>query len=301
MSNRGLAGNIQYILANRMARERWLGYFARLIIIFAALSFAFFPIIWIASAAFDETGTLNTQRLIPRQAGTENFDTLLNSDIHPFGKWIVNSVKVASISAILGVTISALGAYAFSRFRFSGRRNLMLTIFIVQVFPNSLTIVATFLLIQAIGKHVSWLGLNSHGGLILVYLGGALGINTWLMKGFFDSIPRELDESARIDGASDTLIFVRIILPLVRPVLAVVGILSFIGTYGDVIISLTLLKDKDLQTLAIGLNRFISDQFDQNWGVFSAGALIGAIPIVILILTFQRFFVSGLTEGAVKG
>ncbi|MBI5960097.1 MAG: sugar ABC transporter permease [Chloroflexi bacterium] len=298
MSNRG---SIQYILANKMVRDRWLGYLGRLIIVLAALSFAFFPIIWIASAAFDETGTLNTQRLIPRQAGTENFDTLLSSDIHPFEKWIFNSIKVASISALLGVTISALGAYAFSRFRFSGRRNLMLTIFIVQVFPNSLTIVATFLLIQSIGKEISWFGLNSHGGLILVYLGGALGINTWLMKGFFDSIPRELDESARIDGASDTLIFVRIILPLVRPVLAVVGILSFIGTYGDVIISLTLLKDKDLQTLAIGLNRFISDQFDQNWGVFSAGALIGAIPIVILILTFQRFFVSGLTEGAVKG
>jgi arabinogalactan oligomer/maltooligosaccharide transport system permease protein len=137
--------------------------------------------------------------------------------------------------------------------------------------------------------------------LILVYLGGALGINTWLMKGFFDSIPRDLDESARIDGASDWLIFWRIIIPLVRPVLAVVGILSFIGTYGDVIISLTLLKDKDVQTLAVGLNRFISDSFNREWGVFSAGALIGAIPIVVLILSFQRFFVSGLTEGAVKG
>jgi ABC-type maltose transport system permease subunit len=177
----------------------------------------------------------------------------------------------------------------------------MLTIFLVQVFPNSLTIVATFLLIQAIGRHVPEFGLNAHGGLILAYLGGALGINTWLMKGFFDSIPRELDESARIDGASDWLIFWRIIFPLVRPVLAVVGILSFVGVYGDVIISLTLLKDKEVQTLAIGLNRFITDEFNQNWGVFAAGALIGAIPIVVLILTFQRFFVSGLTEGAVKG
>ncbi len=121
------------------------------------------------------------------------------------------------------------------------------------------------------------------------------------MKGFFDSIPRELDELARIDGASDWRIFWQIMFPLVRPILAVVGILSFIGTYGDVIISLTLLKNKDVQTLAIGLNRFITDSFNQEWGAFSAGALIGAIPIVILILTFQRFFVSGLTEGAVKG
>ena len=293
--------SLSHIMQNKMVRDRWLNYLGRLLIIALALFFAFFPIVWIASASFDETGTLNTQRLIPRARGLGNYDELLSSSIHPFGTWMWNSIKVASITALLTVTISAVSAYAFSRFRFRGRRSLMLTVFIVQVFPNSLTIVATFLLIQTIGSHVSWLGLNTHGGLILVYLGAALGINTWLMKGFFDSIPRDLDESARIDGASDWLIFWRIILPLVQPVLAVVGILSFIGTYGDVIISLTLLKDKEVQTLAIGLNRFISDNFNREWGVFSAGALIGAIPIVILILTFQRFFVSGLTEGAVKG
>lgn len=293
--------SISYVMQNKMARDRWLNYLGRLVIVALALFFAFFPIVWIASASFDETGTLNTQRLIPRARGLGNYDELLSSSIHPFGTWMWNSIKVASITALLTVTVSAVSAYAFSRFRFRGRRNLMLTVFIVQVFPNSLTIVATFLLIQTIGQHISWLGLNTHGGLILVYLGAALGINTWLMKGFFDSIPRDLDESARIDGASDWLIFWRIILPLVQPVLAVVGILSFIGTYGDVIISLTLLKDKDMQTLAVGLNRFISDNFNREWGVFSAGALIGAIPIVILILTFQRFFVSGLTEGAVKG
>ena len=112
---------------------------------------------------------------------------------------------------------------------------------------------------------------------------------------------REQRLLARIDGAGDFYLFWRIIFPLVRPILAVVAILSFVGTYGDVIIALTLLKDKEVQTLAIGLNRFITDNFNQEWGVFSAGALIGAIPIVILILTFQRFFVSGLTEGAVKG
>lgn len=293
--------SLSHIMQNKMVRDRWLNYLGRLLIIALALFFAFFPIVWIASASFDETGTLNTQRLIPRARGLGNYDELLSSSIHPFGTWMWNSIKVASITALLTVTISAVSAYAFSRFRFRGRRSLMLTVFIVQVFPNSLTIVATFLLIQTIGSHVSWLGLNTHGGLILVYLGAALGINTWLMKGFFDSIPRDLDESARIDGASDWLIFWRIILPLVQPVLAVVGILSFIGTYGDVIISLTLLKDKEVQTLAIGLNRFISDNFNREWGVFSAGALIGAIPIVILILAFQRFFVSGLTEGAVKG
>lgn len=294
-------GQLAYVLQNKMVRDRWLGYFGRLLIVLLALAFALFPILWVVSASFNEVGTLDTQTLIPKVAGFNNYDKLLNNDLHPFSRWMWNSVKVASLTAILSVTISALGAYAFSRFRFSGRRNLMLTIFVVQVFPNSLTIVGTFLLVQAIGKHIGWLNLDTHGGLILVYLGGALGINTWLMKGFFDSIPRDLDESARIDGASDWLIFWRIIVPLVRPVLAVVGILSFIGTYGDVIIATTLLKERDVQTLALGLRRFIADTYDKQWGVFSAGALIGALPIVILILTFQRFFVGGLTEGSVKG
>jgi arabinogalactan oligomer/maltooligosaccharide transport system permease protein len=301
MSSRSVAGNLNNVWANEMVRDRWLGYFGRLLIVALAMIFAFFPIIWIVSASVNETGTLNTQTLIPPKFGFQNYQDLVNSDLYPFQRWLWNSVKVASITAVLTVLICSMGAYAFSRFRFRGRRSMMLTLFLVQVFPNSLTIVATFLLIQAIGKHISWLGLDTHGGVILVYLGGALGINTWLMKGFFDSIPRELDESARIDGASDALIFVRIIFPLVRPILAVVGILSFIGTYGDVIIALTMLKDKNVQTLAIGLNGFISANFDQKWGIFAAGALIGAIPIVIIILAFQRFFVSGLTEGAVKG
>jgi ABC-type maltose transport system permease subunit len=281
--------------------RKWGYYALRMTVVILALSFAFFPIVWIISAAINPAGTLSTHRLIPPNPGLDNFDELLNSDIHPFATWMWNSVKVSSVTAILGVMISALGAYSFSRFRFTGRRSLMLTIFLIQVFPNSLSIVGTFLLVQEIGKFMSFFGLNSHGGLILVYLGGALGINTWLMKGFFDTIPRELDESARIDGASNFMIFWRIIFPLVQPVLAVVGILSFIGVYGDVIISLTLLKDTDVQTLAIGLNNFVSADFTDNWGIFAAGSLIGAIPIVILILTFQRFLVGGLTEGAVKG
>jgi arabinogalactan oligomer/maltooligosaccharide transport system permease protein len=301
MSSRRAAGSLNYILTNKMVRDRWLGYLGRLLIVALAMCFAFFPIIWIVSASVNETGTLNTQKLVPPKVGLKNYHDLVNSDLYPFQRWMENSILVSSVTAILTVLICAMGAYAFSRFRFRGRRSMMLSIFLVQVFPNSLTIVATFLLIQAIGKRIPVLGLDTLGGVILVYLGGALGINTWLMKGFFDAIPRELDESARIDGASDTLIFMRIIFPLVRPVLAVVAILSFIGTYGDVIIALTMLKDKNVQTLAIGLNGFISANFDQKWGIFAAGALIGAIPIVILILSFQRFFVSGLTEGAVKG
>ncbi len=150
--------SLSYLRENKMARDRWLNYFARLGIIVLALLFAFFPIVWIASASINEVGTLNTQHLIPKVVGTGNYHELLNSDIHPFKTWMWNSIKVASITAILSVLISAMGAYAFSRFRFRGRQGMMLTIFIVQVFPNSLTIVATFLLIQSVGKQVSLAG-----------------------------------------------------------------------------------------------------------------------------------------------
>ncbi len=289
------------VLSEPHRRQQAIEYVVRMTILGLVLIFCFLPIVWVFSASINETGTLNTQQLIPNNVGLANYEALLDSDIHPFDLWLRNSIIAATITSLLSVLISAMGAYAFSRFRFRGRRNLMLLVFLVQVFPSSLTIVATFLLIQEIGTHIPSFDLNTYGGLILVYLGGALGINTWLMKGFLDSVPRDLDESARIDGASDWLIFWRIIFPLIRPVLAVVGILTFIGVYGDVIISLTLLKDNNMQTLAIGLNNLVSSDFDQEWGVFSAGALLGAIPIVIVVLTFQRFLVSGLTEGAVKG
>jgi ABC-type maltose transport system permease subunit len=273
----------------------------RLVVIALAMIFALFPILWIISASLNPSNSLSGQGLVPENASFKNYDRLLNNNVHPFLKWMWNSVKLATITSVLSVLVSALSAYSFSRFRFSGRRNMLLIVFLVQVFPNSLTMVATFLLVQEIGNYIPSLGLNAHGGLILVYLGGAMGINTWLMKGFFDSIPRELDESAMIDGASHWRTFWQVIVPLVRPILAVVGILSFIGTYGDYLIALLLIKDKDLYTLAVGLSIFIGDQYSQKWGVFAAGALLGAIPIVIMYLLLQDFIVGGLTQGAVKG
>ena len=173
---------------NTTGTNQWVGYAFRMVIIVLALIFAFFPVLWVISASFNEVGTLNTQSLIPQKAGLGNYDLLLNSDIHPFGRWMFNSVFVAALTSFLSVIISAMGAYAFSRFRFYGRKRLMLTVFLVQVFPSSLSIVATFLLIEEIGNHIDLeafgipigFGLNTYGGLILVYLGGALGINTWI-------------------------------------------------------------------------------------------------------------------------
>ena len=288
-------------LQRQRQRQRSRQLAVRLVLLLLALFYALFPIIWIASASFDPRNSLVNLGLIPQGATLDNYETLLNSDIHPFTRWLWNSIKVSTITMVLSVLVSTFAAYAFSRFRFRGRDATLLTVFLIQVFPNSLTIVATFLLIQEIGNYIPSLGLNSHGGLILVYLGGALGINTWLMKGFFDSVPRDLDESAMIDGASHWRIFWQILFPLVRPILAVVGILTFIGTYNDYIIALTLLKNTQQQTLAVGLNLFLGEQFSQQWGVFAAGALLGALPVVVLYLLMQDYIVGGLTAGAVKG
>jgi ABC-type maltose transport system permease subunit len=194
-----------------------------------------------------------------------------------------------------------MAAYAFSRFRFRGRQTMLKGILIINVFPGILALVSIFLMISQIGDIFPAFGLNTHAGLILVYMGGSMGVNIWLMKGYLDTIPRDIDESAMVDGASQWQIFTRLILPLLRPILIVVGILSFIGTYGDFVLARILLKSADQYTLMVGLQIFTAGQFSQKWGAFAAGALIGAIPIMIIYLLLQDYIVGGLTQGAVKG
>jgi arabinogalactan oligomer / maltooligosaccharide transport system permease protein len=212
-----------------------------------------------------------------------------------------NSFRIASVSAILVGIISLLSAYSFSRFRFRGRSQLLLVILLVQVFPAILAMVALFAMLQQIGNYIPWLGLNTHGGLILIYLGGAMGINVWLMKGFFDSIPREIDESGMVDGASHWQIFWRLLFPLVRPIMVVVMILTFFGAYSDFILPRIMITQADKFTLMLGLQTFIGNNYGQNWGAFAAGAVIGAIPMVAMYLILQDYIVGGLTSGAVKG
>lgn len=263
--------------------------------------FALFPIVWIISAAFNPSSSMASQSFIPPNASTANFESLLNDPLHPFFLWLWNSVKIASITAFLAVFTTMLTAYAFSRFRFRGRRPLLLTILLIQVFPNLLTMVALFLFLRQIGEYFPSFGLNSHGGLIMVYLGAQMGINIWLMKGYFDSIPRDIDESAAVDGATHWQTFWALIFPLVRPVLAVVGVLAFVGTFNEFILANVLLRSTEQFTLMVGLYLYVSQNFAQSWGIFAAGALIGAIPTVVIYLVLQDYIVSGLTTGAVKG
>ncbi|MAT44046.1 MAG: maltose ABC transporter permease [Anaerolineaceae bacterium] len=291
----------QNAFSNSPLLKKRLLLWLRFVIILIAVLFALFPVIWIISAAFNASGTLATQKLIPNQISLANFQKMVNDPLHPFIRWTWNSIKVSIITSVLSVAITTFSAYAFSRFRFRLRRSLLMSILLVQVFPPVLAMIAVFLLVQQIGMYLPGFGLNTHGGLILIYLGGQMGINVWLMKGFFDSIPRDIDESAMVDGATYWESFWYLIFPLVRPMLVVVGILVFVGTFGDFVLARVILQDTQKFTLMVGLYMFISDRFSQNWGVFAAGSLLGSLPIVVLYLSLQDQIVSGLTKGAVKG
>ncbi len=281
--------------------NRFWGRLLRLVICLIGSVYALFPVLFLITAALNPTNTLVGQNVIPEKLTFANFDKMMNDPNQPVLLWILNSVKVSGITSIIVVALTALAAYSFSRFRYKGRRVGLLSILIVQLFPNMLAMVALYLLLQQLGNIVPWLGLNTHGGLILIYSGGALGFNTWLMKGYFDTIPRELDESAMVDGASQMTAFLRVILPLIRPILVVVGLLTFIGTYSEFLLARVMLKSVENYTLAVGLTFFIRGQYTREWGVFAAAALVGALPIVFIFLILQRQLTSGLTQGAVKG
>lgn len=297
MSNKSKSPRIQ----SSMKMQQRVSLVFKLILAVILIIFSVFPILWVLSASFNPTGSLATQTLIPRQFGLDNYRTLMTSGEFPFWTWFGNSLKIAITTSLLSLAITTLAAYAFSRFRFKGRQFMLKAILLIQVFPALLALVAVFLMISQIGDVIPKLGLNTHAGLILVYLGGAMGINIWLMKGFLDTIPREIDESAMVEGASNWYIFTRLILPLLRPILVVIAILNYISTYGEFVLARVLLKSNDMYTLMVGLQIFAGAQFNQRWGVFAAGALIGAVPIMIIYYALQDQIVGGLTTGAVKG
>lgn len=282
-------------------RGKMIALIFRIVLAIVVLIFALFPIIWVVSASFNPTNSVVGQPLIPPNPTLANYQALFNDPLNPFPQWMLNSFYLAVLTTIIAVIITTLAAYAFSRFRFNGRRQLLQSILLIQVFPNFLNMVALFLILQQIGNYLPSLGLNTHGGLLLLYLGGTLGVNTWLMKGYFDSIPRDLDEAATVDGAGPWLVFWVILVPLVRPILVVVGMLTFISTYSEYVLARIILTDKALYTLSVGLNLFIQNQYSGRWGIFSAGALLAALPVVLLFLIFQRYLVGGLTSGSVKG
>ncbi len=285
--------------ANQMSRARWwsdIGW--RHVVGVLAVIYSVFPILYIISAAINPAGTMTGSNALFSAFTLSNFTALMETS---FWQWMGNTLFIGVVTSVGTVLMGAAAAYAFSRFRFSGRRVGLMSLLVIQMFPQLLAFVSIFLLLLTLGDAVPWLGLDSRIALICVYLGGALGVNTFLMYGFFNTIPASLDEAAKIDGASHAQIFWTIILRLVAPILAVVGLLSFISTFNDFILARVILQSERNWTVAVGMYQWVSDRLDANWGLFAAGAMIAALPILALFLFLQKYIVSGLTAGSVKG
>ncbi|WP_350258361.1 sugar ABC transporter permease [Scrofimicrobium sp. R131] len=278
----------------RWARDKGWRHLVGIVMSIVALT----PIIYIISASLNVNGTLTGSNELFSTVSPTNYQAL-NATM--FWKWVGNTLVIASVTSIGTVLMAAAAAYAFSRFRFKGRRLGLTSLLIIQMFPQMLAFVAIFLLLLNLGNVVPILGLNSTLALIAVYLGGALGVNTFLLYGFFNSIPKELDEAAMIDGASHAQIYWTIVLRLASPILAVVALLSFISTFGDFVIARVILQSESNWTVAIGLYSWVSSRLDANWGQFAAGAIIATIPVLVLFLFLQKYIVGGLTAGSVKG
>ena len=265
------------------------------------VTFAIYPILFVATNSVADFANLTNSKLIPDGFTLKHYRLLSENPLVPYYRWLYKTYKVAFIAALFNVFLGTLAAYAFSRLQFKGRRASLLTLVIVQMFPSFLAFVAIYLLFFQISDVAPFMGLGTHFGLILVYLGGSIGFNSWLIKGFMDTISPSLDEAAKVDGASEFQIFSKIIAPLARPILIVIFVITFIGIYSDFILAAIFLKDKNLWTVAVGINTVFIDDFNADWGVIAASSVIAATPIAALFIFFQKQITGGLTAGSVKG
>ncbi len=302
------------IKAERMPFGRWirlLGWRHAIAVVFVI--WALFPAFYAFNVALAGGNTLTSacpveyegveaiRCIFPSKFSTTNYSEVLSSDQKPFTTWFINTIAIALVSAGGALFMGAAAAFAFSRLRFKGRRPGLLALMLVQMFPAVLAITAIFTLLSDIRDVFPSLGLGSIWGLTLVYLGGALGVNTFLMKGFFDTIPVDIDESARIDGAGHARIFFGLILRLAAPILVVVFFTAFAATFNELAIASVVLSNIQDTTLAVGVYSYVQNPQNQEWGYFAAASTMAAIPLFILFLFTQRQLVTGLTAGAVKG
>jgi arabinogalactan oligomer/maltooligosaccharide transport system permease protein len=268
---------------------------------------AIYPVLWVLALAFSgqqSVGIIDMpkdpsflQRLrgimpIPEHLSVKNFVEVWTDQ--SFGLWLWNSVLVSVMTTVLGVFLACTAAYAFSRFRFPGRNAGMLMFLVSQMFPGTLMLIPLFIII------VKWLGLgNTYAGLVIVYATTSIPFCVWMLKGYFDTIPVDIEESARIDGASPQMIFFRIILPLATPAIAITALFSFMTAWNEFILASIFMEAESNYTAPVGL-RFFVGGFSSQWGYFAAGSVIVSLPVVSLFLYLQKYLVSGLTAGSVK-
>jgi len=273
------------------------------------LALIMFPVMMVIAISF-RTGNFAVGEIIPSHPTLDHWKLALGLSItNPDGSitpppfpvllWLWNSIKIAGITALMIVTLSTTSAYAFARLRFRGKDPILQGMLIFQMFPAVLALVAIYALFNKIGDYIPWLGLNTHGGLILAYMGG-IALHVWTIKGYFQTIDPSLEEAASIDGATPWQAFRLILLPLSVPILAVVFILAFISTITEVPVASILLQDVHSLTLAVGAQQYLYPQ-NYLWGDFAAAAVLSGLPITVVFLLAQHWLVGGLTAGGVKG
>jgi len=273
------------------------------------ITLSLLPLLMIVSISL-RPGNLAGGSLIPQHISFEHWRLALGLPVFdaeghrvpppfPVLQWIANSIKVALITAVVSLALSITSAYAFSRLRFRGRDSLLFSMLVLQMFPSALALVAIYAIFDRLGEAVPWLGLNSHWSLALAYT-GAVAQHIWLIKGYYDSVPAELEEAAAVDGATRLQAFVLVLLPLARPIIAVVFVLAFLGAMIEYPVASVLLHDEAKLTLAVGSRLFLFNQ-RYLWGDFAATAILAGLPLTLLFMLTQRWLVSGLTAGGVKG
>jgi arabinogalactan oligomer/maltooligosaccharide transport system permease protein len=254
-----------------------------------------YPAVWIVISSFRPGGAIYSPTFFPDRFTLEHYSSLFTDKSFVFGRWYMNTLKIAVYSTIFGTLGTTMVAYVLSRFRFKARRTALSTLLVLTMFPNFMALVAVFLLFYQFNL------LDTHLALILVYSCGAPVGGTFIVKGFFDTIPRSLEESARIDGASHWTVFTRIMLPLCKPILIYMAVTIFVGSWVDFVLARFLLRSREQWTVAVGLWDLATNFRTANFTMFAAGCVLVALPITILFMLLQRFIVEGLTSGANKG
>lgn len=254
-----------------------------------------YPALWIIMSSLKVGDSLYSDTFIPKAFTLDHYKELFTSKIHKYPLWFMNTLKIAVISTIIGSFLTMLGSYAVARFKFSGRKQTLMVMLIMNMFPGFMSMVSIFILLSQIDM------LNNHWALIMVYSSGALIGNVFIAKGFYDTIPKSLEEAARIDGASHWTVFMKVILPLSKPMLTYISLMIFSGAWVDFIFAKFILRSEDKITLAVGLYNMVSQRNSTEFTLFAAGAVLLAIPVFVLYFWLQRFLVEGLTAGASKG
>ena len=278
---------------NSVKRTKFLTHFFTYLFMIVLSIIVLYPILITVSTAF-KAGNVSAFSLNFNSEWTlNNFSRLFKETL--YGNWYFNTLIIATFTMICQVTIITLAGYTYSRYRFIGRNSSLKLFLIVQMVPTMAALTAFYVMALLLNA------LDQPWFLTLIYIGGGIPMNTWLMKGYFDTIPRDLDESARIDGAGHFRIFWQIILPLARPMIAVQALWAFMAPFGDFLLAKFLLRSDERLTLAVGLQTLVSDPQQQKVALFAAGAILTALPIVLLFFLLQKNFVSGLTAGGTKG